>query len=235
MRHLHSFSLGLIVVGLAGLARSPAEAIRQSTETGTIAGRVKLTTRVPGARLPTNAYPTRRVGRRNLPAIPEIQNVVVYVKGVTFRGTLPTVTAELKQEDEAFVPHILAITRGSTVSFPNADPFFHNVFSLSGAASFNLGRYSQGHTHTYKFTKPGLVKVYCDIHSHMSATIMVVDHPYFAIPGVDGTFELRDVPSGQYTVVGWHERVGERTLPVRVEPGKTTSIEITLPVEEPAK
>ena len=235
MRHLHGFSLGLAVAGVAGLALSPAEPIRQSTETGTIAGRVKLTTRVPGTRLPTNAYPTRIVGRHSLPAIPEIQNVVVYVKGLTFRGALPAVTAELKQEDEAFVPHVLAITRGSTVSFPNADPFFHNVFSLSGAASFNLGRYSQGHTQTYRFAKAGLVKVYCDIHSHMSATIMVLDHPYFAIPRIDGTFDLRDIPPGHYTVVGWHERVGERTLPVHVEAGKTTSVEIALPVEEPTK
>lgn len=232
MRHLHSSSLSLLV---AGLALSPAAALRQPADTGTIAGHVKLTPRVPGARLPANAYPTRSVGRRILPAIPEIQSVVVYVKGATFRATLPTVTADLRQQDEAFVPHVLAITRGSTVSFPNADPFFHNVFSLSGAASFNLGRYSQGHTQTYRFTKPGLVKVYCDIHSHMSATIMVLDHPYFTIPGTDGRFELRDVPAGPYTIVGWHERVGERILPVRVEPGKTTSIEITLPVEEPTK
>jgi plastocyanin len=230
MRHLHSFSLSLLA---AGLTLSPAAASRQATETGTISGHVKLTTRVPGARLPTNAYPTRSVGRRSVPAIPEIQNVVVYLKGVTFRGTLPVVTAELKQQDEAFVPHVLAITQGSTVSFPNADPFFHNVFSLSSAASFNLGRYSQGHTQTQRFTKPGLVKVYCDIHSHMSATIMVLDHPYFAIPDADGTFALRDVPAGQYTIVGWHERVGERTLPLRVESGKTTSVDFTLPVEEP--
>ena len=203
----------------------------QSGETGAISGRVKLTARVPGAPLPSNAYPTRSVGRHPRPTAPEILNVVVYLKNVAFRGPLPVTTAELKQENEAFVPHVLAVTRGSTVTFPNADPFFHNVFSLSSAAVFDLDRYPQGHTKTQLFKKAGLVKVYCHIHSHMTATIMVLDHPYFTIPSTDGTFELRTVPAGQYTIVGWHERVGERTLTLRVEAGKTTSIEMSLPVE----
>ena len=66
----------------------------------------------------------------------------------------------------------------------------------------------------------------------MSATILVLDHPYFEIPQVDGTFELPNVPAGQYTVVGWHERVGERRVPVRVERGKTATVELSLPVED---
>ena len=76
------------------------------------------------------------------------------------------------------------------------------------------------------------MKVYCHIHSHMSATILVLDHPYFAIPQADGTFELPNVPPGQYTVVGWHERVGERRVPVRVERGQTATVELSLPVED---
>ena len=74
------------------------------------------------------------------------------------------------------------------------------------------------------------MKVYCDIHSHMSATILVFDHPYFTIPELDGSFELPAVPAGQYTLVGWHERVGERSERIRVEAGKATSIELTVPV-----
>jgi Polysaccharide lyase family 4, domain II len=74
--------------------------------------------------------------------------------------------------------------------------------------------------------------VFCDIHSHMSATILVLDHPYFAIPEAEGTFEIANVPPGQYTIVGWHERVGERTTTVRVERGKATTIDLSLPVEE---
>jgi hypothetical protein len=75
--------------------------------------------------------------------------------------------------------------------------------------------------------------VYCHIHSHMSATILVLDHPYFTIPATDGAFELPDVPPGEYTVVGWHERVGERRASVRVEGGKVATVDLSLPVEDP--
>ena len=205
----------------------------QTTEpgTGTIAGHVKLTARVRSP-LASNVYPSRTIGKHVGPSIPEIRNVVIYLKDPAFRGTLKTTKSELRQEDETFVPHVLAITRGSTVEFPNADPFFHNVFSLSSTAPFNLGRYPRGETRGQRFNKPGLVKVFCDIHSHMSASILVLDHPYFTIPSVDGAFELPNVPAGRYTLVGWHERVGERMVPVRVEAGQTSTIDLTVPVED---
>ncbi len=130
------------------------------------------------------------------------------------------------------MPRVLAVTRGSAVSFPNADPYFHNVFSLSRAATFDLGRFRQGQTREQQFTKPGLIKVYCHIHSHMSASILVLDHPYFAVPRLDGSFTLADVPPGRYTIVGWHERVGERSSTIEVEARRTASIELSLPVED---
>jgi hypothetical protein len=128
---------------------------------------------------------------------------------------------------------VLAIARGTTVDFPNDDPIFHNVFSLSSAATFDLRRYPQGESRSQQFTKAGLVKVYCHIHSHMSATILVLDHPYFTIPQADGTFDLPAVPTGEYTVVAWHERVGERRAAVRVERGKAATVELSLPVDNP--
>ncbi len=199
--------------------------------TGAISGRVRLTARVRSP-LPSSVYPSRTIGKHVAPAIPEIRNVVVYLKDPGFRGTLRTTKAELRQEDETFIPHVLAITKGSTVEFPNGDPFFHNVFSLSSAATFNLGRYPRGETRGERFVKTGLVKVFCDIHSHMSASILVLDHPYFTIPAVDGTFELPNLPPGRYTLVGWHERVGERTLAVQVEAGRATTVDLTVPVED---
>jgi len=204
----------------------------QTPDSGTIAGRVTLTTKIKGAALPSTAYPTRAVGTHDNRSMPEIKNVVVYLSNVAFRGTLAPMKAELRQEHETFVPHVVAITRGSTVDFPNDDPIFHNVFSLSSAASFDLLRYPQGQSRSRQFSKAGIVKVYCHIHSHMSATILVLDHPYFGIPQADGTFDLANVPAGQYTVVGWHERVGERRVPVRVERGKTATVELALPVED---
>jgi plastocyanin len=189
-------------------------------------------TRVRGVPLASAVYPSRAVGRHALSATPEARNVVVYLRGAASPGALPVGRYAITQQDESFEPRVLAITRGSTVDFPNGDPFFHNVFSLSSAGTFDLGRYRQGDSRSMTFTKPGLVKVYCHIHSHMSASILVLDHPYFAIPEADGTFAIAGVPAGRYTIVGWHERVGERVSQVQVESGRTVAVEMTLPIEE---
>jgi len=204
----------------------------QVPDTGSIAGHVRLTPKIKGRALPSTAYPTRAVGAHDPSALPEIKNVVVYLKDVAFRGALPAAKGELRQEHETFLPHVLAITKGSAIDFPNDDPIFHNVFSLSSAAAFDLRRYPRGQSRSQLFAKPGIVKVYCHIHSHMSATILVLDQPHFTVPAVDGSFELADVPPGEYTVVGWHERVGERRARVRVERGKTATVDLSLPVEE---
>ena len=226
---LFTFLLALIATAPA----VPAAAPDQSANSGGVKGQVTLTKRMRGTALPTTAYPGRAIGRFDVSAVPEISNVVVYIKDPGYRGTLPVRRVEMKQENETFIPRTLPVTKGSTVDFPNVDPFFHNVFSLSGAANFNLGRYPRGQTRSQTFNKPGVVKVYCQIHSHMSATILVLDHPYFAVPGRDGNYELPNLPPGDYTVVGWHERVGERTALVRVQSGQTATVDLSLPVEDP--
>jgi hypothetical protein len=223
-----SRALATLVLLLATLAAPGA----QAPETGAITGEVKLKPNAGGAALPSTAYPTRAVGPRATHPIPETTNVVVYLKDVVFRGALPPRKGEIRQEHETFVPHVVALTRGSSLEFPNDDPIYHNVFSLSSGSSFNLGRYPRGESRTRTFAKAGIVKVYCQIHSHMSATIIVFDHPYFTIPEPAGTFELTGIPPGDYTLVGWHERVGERTQPVHVERGKSTSVLLRLPVED---
>ena len=124
--------------------------------------------------------------------------MIVFIKDAPRAGTMPASRIEMIQQDEAFVPRVLAITRGSTVDFPNADPFFHNVLSLSRAASFDLGRYPRSDRRSRTFTQPGLVKVYCHLHSHMTASIMVFDHQHFTSPAPDGRFVLTDVPAGDY-------------------------------------
>lgn len=204
----------------------------QTADSGTIAGQVKLTSRVRGTPLPSNVYQPRSVANHDAMAIPEIQNVVIYLKDVKFKGALPPARVQIRQEHESFVPRVIAVTRGSTVEFPNGDPFFHNVFSLSSAATFDLGRYPMGRQKSATLNTPGLVKVYCHIHSHMSASILVLDHPYFAMPATDGRFTLPNVPAGTYTVVGWHERIGERTTTVQVKPGATATVDVSLPVED---
>jgi plastocyanin len=218
--------VGAVVIGLTAVLSG------QSPDAGAIVGRVRLRARIGGAALASTAYPTRAVSSARPNPLPEIRNVVVYVRDAAFRGAPAPRRAAMNQNHETFVPHVLAVTRGSTIEFPNDDPIYHNVFSLSSASTFNLGRYPTGQSRRQTMTKAGIVKVYCQIHSHMSATILVFDHPYFAIPELDGSFEIPNLPPGDYTVVGWHERVGERTARLRIDAGRPTSIELSLPVDE---
>jgi plastocyanin len=222
-----------IAVALALVCLLPNSPFGQATELGSVTGNVKLTKRVRGVPLPSNAYQPRSVNRRDAEAGPEIKNVVVYLKKPGFRVALQPTRHEIRQINESFTPRVLAVTLGSTVDFPNGDPFFHNVFSLSGAATFDLGRYPQGAKRSFLFNKPGLVRVYCQIHSHMSATILVLEHPHFTVPDLEGGFVIRDVPAGRYTLVGWHERVGERVSTVQIEAGRTAAVDLSLPVEDP--
>ncbi len=141
--------------------------------------------------------------------------------------------ATIAQRDEQFFPHVVAVSVGSSVEFPNEDTIFHNVFSLSRPATFDLGRYPSGTSRGQTFQKPGIVKVYCQIHSHMSAVVRVFDHGWFTIPGDNGTFALDGVPPGSYTLVAWHERIGERRDRITIRAGATTEITFTLPVLEP--
>ena len=179
---------------------------------------------------PSAAYGARRIEKGSADIGTELSNVVVFLQDVPRPAALPVSRARIVQENETFVPRVVAITRGSTVDFPNADPFFHDVFSLSRSGTFDLGSYPRGQTRSQQFRRAGLIKVYCHIHSHMSASIMVFDHPFFTIPRADGTFAIDDVPPGTYQVSAWHERIGENTQSVRLEPGRPSEVQFALPI-----
>jgi plastocyanin len=119
--------------------------------------------------------------------------------------TREDVRPRMDQKDETFVPHVLAIVAGTTVDFPNNDHTYHNVFSLSKTKTFDLGRYAVGRSKSVRFDRPGIVRVFCDIHSHMSAFILVFAHRYFSVSDTDGGYRLENVPPGTYTVVAWNE------------------------------
>jgi plastocyanin len=118
-------------------------------------------------------------------------------------------TPRLVQRDQSFDPRVLAIAVGTTVEFPNADPIFHNVFSVSPVKRFDLGRYPKGHSKRVTFDRPGLVNVYCEIHSNMAAFVLVLPHHAFAQPAADGAFALPDVPPGHYQLHVWHPDLPE--------------------------
>jgi plastocyanin len=115
------------------------------------------------------------------------------------------------QKDKMFTPHVLPISTGSTVEFPNADPIFHNAFSSYSGQIFDVGLYPPGSVRTVRFTRPGIVRVFCNIHPTMSAIVLVLDTPYFATTGADGSFHL-DAPPGEYQLNVFHERATEATL-----------------------
>ena len=124
--------------------------------------------------------------------------------------------ARMDQRNESFVPHLLAITVGTTVDFPNNDRTYHNVFSLSKGQRFDLGRYGNGHSKAVRFDHPGVVRVFCDIHSHMNAFILVFNHRFFNITDPDGSYEIDGVPPGTYTLVAWIEGAVRDTRSVTV-------------------
>ena len=124
------------------------------------------------------------------------------------------------QHNETFEPHVLAIVAGTTVDFPNSDRTYHNVFSLSKTKSFDLGRYAVGRSKSVRFDRPGIVRVFCDIHSHMSAFILVFAHRYFKVADPDGSYRLENVPPGIYTVSHGMKRRRRVAAVVVPEPGE---------------
>lgn len=197
--------------------------------TGRIAGTVTLVAPA-GAPVQSGAYPSRRVTRR-APPPSELANVIVSIKDAPASVSLPVTRAVISQRDESFAPRVAAITRGSTVDFPNLDSYFHNVFSLSRHASFDLGSYPKGASRSRTFPRAGLVKVYCHFHSGMSATIVVFDHPFYTAPSADGSFVLEDVPPGTYRLSAWHERIGENVTSIEVTAGDTARATFVLPID----
>lgn len=123
----------------------------------------------------------------------------------------PSKHAVMLQKNKMFTPHILPIVTGTMVDFPNADPIFHSAFSSYDGQIFDVGLYPPGTSKTVRFSRPGVVRVFCNIHPTMSAIILVMNTGYFATTAKDGSFEL-DLPAGEYDLNVFHERATEQTL-----------------------
>jgi plastocyanin len=160
----------------------------------------------------------------------ERSRVVIYLEG----ETLPShpLTATLEQEYRRFLPDVLVVPVGSTVSFPNHDPIFHNVFSLSKPKSFDLGNYPKDQTRTVVFNKPGLVFVNCHLHPNMAAVIVVSPNQWSTKAAPDGKFTLPHVPPGKYTIVAWHKTAGFFRKEVQVTEKGLSVVEFLIPLED---
>lgn len=146
---------------------------------------------------------------------PDVGQAVIWI-ATSSRVPSAPVRAEISTASKEFSPHVLVVPVGSTVTFPNHDPFNHNVFSLSEENPFDLGLYSRGETRSARFDRAGIVRIYCNVHAQMSALIVVRDNPYFVQPSGDGTFSIPAVPPGTHVVHAWHERAPELSRELQV-------------------
>jgi len=215
-----------LVVAPAGQLTA-AGSLTAAARNGAIRGRVELR-RVPP---PVERRPT--VSELGAPAAHDLSGrlrSVVYLESAprgAFEQSQPG-HAVLDQRDEQFVPHVLAITIGTTVDFPNSDRIYHNVFSLSKTARFDLGRYAVGHSKSLRFDQPGIVRVFCEIHSHMNAFILVFSHPFFAVTDDEGRYRIENVPPGTYGVVAWNEGASSDPMPTTVPDGSASELDFLL-------
>jgi plastocyanin len=146
---------------------------------------------------------------------------VVYVDTISGK-TFPTPTQHpvIDQKGLVFQPHVTAVQVGTTVDFLNSDSVAHNVFwtSIGGnkKLSHNLGTWPKGERKSFKFDTPGAVPILCNVHPEMSAYLVVVPTPYFAVSDQTGTYKIENVPDGSYTVTAWHEGAKNQSKPVAV-------------------
>ncbi len=144
----------------------------------------------------------------------DYSGVVVWLEPVGATTWLPSKPAQagMIQKGKSFTPHVLAVTVGTVVNFPNYDPIFHNAFSNYDGQLFDIGLYPPGTSRSIAFHREGVVRVFCNIHPSMSAVIVVLKSPYFAASDKDGGFEIPSVPPGTYRLHVFHERATEQTL-----------------------
>lgn len=156
------------------------------------------------------------------------KNVVVYVDGVKGNFKLPAKRPEMNHVDVQFKPSVLPVLKGTTVDFPNSDPIFHSAFSESPSNPFDLGLYGQGKEKFVKMENSGVVELFCHIHSHMHAFILVLDSPFFTVTDENGNFTLEDVPDGSYTLKAWVNPSVEVAKSITVSGDQIVNMDFTL-------
>jgi plastocyanin len=142
-------------------------------------------------------------------------DVVVWLTSTSSKDRVaPGPTVRLLQKGKRFTPHMLAVTAGTSIEFPNQDPFFHDVFSIYHGKPFDLGLYESGAVRKVRFTQPGVSYIFCNIHPDMSAVVIALSTPHFAVTVRDGSFRILYVPPGRYRLGVWYEFASDAELAV---------------------
>jgi len=161
----------------------------------------------------------------------DASNAVVWIEGAKAAADgHANGKGEMKSAQKRFQPRVVAVPTKGTVEFPNADPIYHNVFSVSGDNRFDLGLYRSGASKSKTFDQPGLVRIYCNIHPQMVGFVMVVDTDFAVVTGPDGAFKFEGVPAGPRTVRVWHEEGLEAKEAVTVGAGPSSPLSIRIDV-----
>ena len=201
--------IGLAVCLAALLAGTAATQTARGRQTGAVTGRVTVID-------------------KDEKFADDVGEAVVWIETAT-PLPMPAETVTVNTSKKEFQPHMVVVPVGSRVEFPNSDPFDHNVFSLSDNALFDLGSFGRGESRGTTFDRPGIVRIYCNVHANMSGTIVVRDNPYFSQPLADGSFDILGVPVGTHTLHVWHERARETvTLDVDVTNAGVSGLNIEL-------
>jgi plastocyanin len=222
-----SFGALVLLAAFAWASAAPRDA-----GAGVISGVVRVPATGRTAEYSTNAYPGRAssLALRSDPSRGLVSDAVVSIASLpaSAESTLARDPSEhvLAQKNQAFSARVLPCVVGSTIDFPNLDPIYHNVFSVSPVKRFDLGKYPRGHSKKVRFTKPGIIPVFCDIHSNMASTIVVLPNRAFAKPDATGAFTLPALPAGTYVVKLWHPDFGESQTSVKVPAHGDVAVEL---------
>lgn len=228
MRPKRSFVVFVAAVAGVGSVVAQSPPARPAPRNGAIRGRVDL------RRAPAPIERRPAIADLGTPAAltgnSDRLRSVVYLESAP-RGAFEQTDAAravMDQRGERFIPHVLAITTGTTVDFPNSDRIYHSVFSLSKTRPFDLGRYAVGRSKPVTFDRPGIVRVFCEIHSHMNAFVLVFSHPFFAMTDTEGRYRIDHVPPGTYDVIAWNEGTSSDPKSVSVPDGGAAEQDFTV-------
>jgi len=212
----------------AASAASAAAPAAGATGNATITGKIVFEGAIPAPekfKMTADAFCAKahpgEVARQNVEIGPDrgLQDVFVYVKsGLAGSYPPPATAAVIDQKGCTYHPHVFGVVAGQNIDILNSDPTLHNIHSLPEKnEAFNLGMPVQGMKYTKKFDKPEvMVRIKCDVHGWMSAYCGVVAHPFFAVTAADGTYTIKNLPAGTYTIEAWHEKFGTQTQQVTV-------------------